>query len=368
MAPVTKWITALVLLAGGGLAAAFGAGSARLTTPPEPRPPGHAAPAPVPITSLSFDAAVGDASRLPRLRSLLIAVDDHLVEERYFHGTTAARTANIKSASKSIIATLVGIAIDRGHIRSPQEPIARYFPEYVQGNPVKGAITVEDLLTMRSGLETTSNRNYGRWVQSPNWVRHVLDRPVVDAPGGQMIYSTGTTHLLSAILTKATGTSTLAFGRAALAEPLGFTLAAWTRDPQGIYLGGNEMAMRPLDMLRVGQLYLNGGRHNGRQVVSEHWVRTSLEPRTVSRRSSEREYGYGWWIRTLSGQPVFYAWGYGGQFIFVVPSVRTVVVATSLAEPGTERRDHLSAVYQIVERHVIPIAATAVPAEPLPPE
>ena len=174
-----------------------------------------------------------------------------------------------------------------------------------------------------------------------------------------MIYSTGSTHLLSAILTKATGSSTLTFARSALGAPLGITFGAWTRDPQGIYLGGNEMAMRPRDLLRIGEMYLNGGRHNGQQVVSEGWVRASLEARTVSRRSSDRHYGYGWWIRTLADRPVFYAWGYGGQFLFLVPSLRTVVVVTSVSEPGSERREHLGAVYDLVERHIIPVAATA---------
>lgn len=309
---------------------------------------------------LVFDAALARAATLPRLRSLLITVDGRLAAERYFHGASAARATNIKSASKSIVATLVGAAIDRGHLRDVQQPIGRFFPEYLARQPAKAAITIEDLITMRSGLETTSNRNYGRWVQSGNWVRHVLDRPLVDEPGGRMIYSTGSTHLLSAILTKATGMSTLAFARQALGQPLGVSFDGWTRDPQGIYLGGNEMAMRPRDMLRVGELYLNDGRVGERQIIPADWVRTSIEPRTVSR-FGDREYGYGWWIRTLAGRPVFYAWGYGGQFIFIIPSVKTVVAVTSVSDPGTERREHLGAVYDLVEEDIIPVAAAAFP-------
>jgi CubicO group peptidase (beta-lactamase class C family) len=113
-------------------------------------------------------------------------------------------------------------------------------------------------------------------------------------------------------------------------------------------------------MLRIGQLYLDEGRYAGRQIVSREWVRTSIEARTVSR-WSQREYGYGWWIRTLADRPAFYAWGYGGQFIFIVPSVRTVIVATSVSEPGTERREHLRSIYDLVEQHVISVAAMAFP-------
>jgi CubicO group peptidase (beta-lactamase class C family) len=351
--------TAAVVVLGAVVLGAGLAGRQQLLPLPadfETAPP----PAPVPVATLSFDAALTEAATLPRIRSLLVAVDGTLVAEQYFHGAAAGRTTNIKSASKSNVSLLVGIAIDRGLIKSVHEPISRYLQAEVGRDPVKAGITIEDLLTMRTGLETTSNRNYGRWVMSPNWVRFVLQQPMEDEPGGRMIYSTGSTHLLSAILTRATRTSTLEFARSVLATPLGFTLSAWPRDPQGIYLGGNEMPMRPRDMLRIGELYLNGGRYDQRQIVSSGWIQESIVPRTTSR-WSERQYGYGWWIRTLAGTPVFYAWGYGGQFIFVAPSVRTVVVVTSVVEPGSERRDHLDAVYDLVERHVIAIARTAFP-------
>lgn len=307
---------------------------------------------------LSFDDAVRRAAELPRLRSLLISVDGTLIEEHYFRGASVARPANLKSASKSIMATLVGIALDRGHLGGVGDTIDRYFPEYLGDvtDPAKRRITLEDLLTMRAGLETTSNRNYGRWVQSQNWVRHVLRRPLVDEPGGRMIYSTGSSHLLSAIVTKAAGMSTLEFARRYLAKPLGISLGPWMQDPQGIYFGGNEMQLRPRDMLKIGELYLNCGEIDGQRVLSEEWVHQATIPRTQSRFSG-RSYGYGWWIRTLAGHRVFYAWGYGGQFIFVVPELLTVVVTTSLPDPARERREHLDAIYDLVEYGVIPVAA-----------
>jgi len=301
----------------------------------------------------SLSDSVARAAALPRLRSLLVSVDGQLVAERYFHGASAARTANLKSASKSIIALLVGIAIDRSVLKSVDQPIGPFFPQHLKGDPEKAAITIEDLLTMRAGLETTSNRNYGRWVASSNWVRHVLQQPFEDAPGGRMVYSTGSSHLLSAIITRASGLSTLEFARRHLGSPLGITIPAWTRDPQGIYLGGNEMHLRPRDLLEIGELYLNNGRVGTRQVVSEAWIRSSSEPRTTSRWSG-RSYGYGWWIREVANRDVVYAWGYGGQFAFVIPDLRTVVVTTSVADPGSERHEHLDAIYGLVEETVIP--------------
>ncbi len=179
--------------------------------------------------SASFDGAIKAAQTLPRLHSLLVSRRGELVFERYFHGARANRPANINSVSKAIVSALVGIAIERGLIESIHAPIAPYFPALLGSgaDAHKHEITIQDLLTMRSGLESTSNRNYGAWVQSNNWVRYTLTRRVLGPPGGQMIYSTGNTHLLSAILTRVSGGSTWDFARDALAEPLGISLPRW---------------------------------------------------------------------------------------------------------------------------------------------
>jgi CubicO group peptidase (beta-lactamase class C family) len=310
-----------------------------------------------------FEAAAKAASQLPRLKSLLVSHRGALVLERYFNGTRAAQLANIKSASKSVIAALVGIAIAKGHIRNANQPIAAYFPELAKDpEPKKRDITIEDLITMRSGLDSTSGRQYGAWVQSRNWVRYALSRPLVDDPGTRVEYSTGSTHLLSAILTKATKKSTWQFAQEELAKPLGFSLAQWPQDPQGIYFGGNEMLMTPRQMIRFGELYENGGRLGERQLIPKAWVEKADDGVGRSRWGSDREYGHGFWIRDFGRYKSFYAWGYGGQFIFVVPSVRLVAVTTSVAEPGSERRDHLDGVYDLMARYVIPVARTAYPS------
>ena len=306
------------------------------------------------------DRILERAARLPRLRSLLVSVGGELIEEHYFNGASARRSANLKSASKTIIAILVGIAIDRGYLEGVDQPIVDFFPdELAEAEPVKRSITIGDLLTMRSGLGTTSNRNYGRWVQSRHWVRHVLGRPLVDRPGGRMIYSTGSTHLLSAILTRASGMSTLEFGRRYLARPLDITLPPWTRDPQGVYLGGNEMALTPRAMLAIGNLFRRGGTGDGRQVISRDWIRESTIARTRSR-FSRRRYGYGWWMRTLAGHPTYYAWGYGGQFIFVVPDLDAVIVATSSPNPGAGRRNHRRELDELIDCDLVPAIRRAV--------
>jgi CubicO group peptidase (beta-lactamase class C family) len=174
-----------------------------------------------------------------------------------------------------------------------------------------------------------------------------------------MEYSTGNTHLLSAILTKASRTTTWQFANDALAAPLGFALAKWPQDPQGIYFGGNDMLLTPRQMLTFGELYLNRGRAKGRQVVPEPWIDRSFVPRARSY-WSEQEYGYGWWIRELGGHRAYYAWGFGGQYIFVVPDLELVVVTTSASTVAEDRRSHRRNVFDMVEYLIVePVSATA---------
>lgn len=305
-----------------------------------------------------YDSAVEVAAGMPRLNSLLISRGGELVLERYFNGYDGTRPVNLKSASKSVLSALTGIAIAEGHIAGVDQTLDAYFrAELGDAAGAKSGITIEDLLTMQSGLASTSNRNYGAWVLSPNWVQYVLDQPLESPPGLRMNYSTGSTHLLSAIITRATGRSTLEYARDVLAGPLGFHLPEWPRDPQGIYFGGNDMEMTPRQMLAFGELYLNGGRAGGRQIVPPGWVETSLRRHARSRRHHDRYYGYGWWIEQTAGFDTPYAWGYGGQFIVLVPDLDLVVVATSDSTPADNRRSHRRRLHEMIERHIIRPAA-----------
>jgi CubicO group peptidase (beta-lactamase class C family) len=316
-------------------------------------------------TGLARDPASPDLSRaattaaeLGQLHSLLVSWRGELVLEHYAPKFSRARLANIKSASKSLISALVGIAIARGLVKGVDEPIATYLPQLARAPAAKRAITIEDLLTMRSGLESTSGPNYGPWVHSRNWVQYALDRPLVAEPGTTMEYSTGTSHLLSAILTRASKMSTWQFAQTALARPLGFSLSRWTRDPQRIYLGGNEMLMTPRQMVAFGELYLNRGLVRGRQIVPAEWVDESCRPRTRSRWDPTREYGYGWWIQEVGGRRACFAWGHGGQYIFTFRDLDLVVVVTSSTAASEERHGYRQRLLQLIgEQVVTPIAA-----------
>ena len=307
-----------------------------------------------PLSAQSLDSAFERASQLPRLRSLIIAQDGRILGERYYHGASRSRTANVKSVSKSVISALVGIATAEGRLKGVQQTIADFFPAELRdsAHADKRRITIGDLLSMRAGLESTSFDGYGPWVTSANWVRAALARPIVADRGGPMIYSTGNTHLLSAILTKATGMSTLAYARRKLGAPLGIEIPAWPRDPQGIYFGGNDMRLTPRAMLAIGELYRNRGRVGRRQIVPDWWVDASFLVRAYSPFNGHG-YGWGWWSREAGDYRVHFAWGYGGQFIFIVPAIRATVVMTSDAEARREW-GHVDALHELLDRYVIP--------------
>jgi CubicO group peptidase (beta-lactamase class C family) len=285
---------------------------------------------------------LADAESLVPLETVIVSLGGEVVAQQGYRGNSVAEPTNIKSASKSIISALVGIAIDRGLIEGVDQPIAELLPDALHDDPDPrlAEITIGNLLSMQAGLERTSGSNYGAWVASPNWVRFALAQPFVDEPGGAMLYSTGSTHLLSAILTRVGGQPTLELARDWLSPLEDFSIAAWDRDPQGIYFGGNQMAMSPTSLLTFGELYRNGGlAANGERVLSEDWIAQSWEPRTNSRFTGD-QYGYGWFEREIAQEPVHYGWGYGGQMLYIVPDLELTVVMTSDENSPSGRTGH----------------------------
>ena len=314
------------------------AGTAQGAQLPPPSPP-------------DFDAAVKAAAELPRLHSLLVS----------HRGTSGARAllqrhdaptrlANVKSVSKSIISALVGIAIERRNIPNVREPIGTYFVElFAQpADAPKRRITIEQLLTMQAGLESTSSRNYGAWVTSRELGAFALSRELQDTPGTAWSTAPGNTHLLSAILTEGDRARVPGSTRKkSLAKPLGFSLAQWPQDPQGIYFGGNEMLMTPRQMVAFGELYLYRGRAGGAQIVPEHWIDDSFVPRGRSD-YGDQVYGYGWWMRELAGQQAYLRVGFRRAIHLRHPVAALVVVTTSSTATGEERRSHRRTIFDLL--------------------
>lgn len=288
------------------------------------------------------------------VQSLMIEKDNELVYEEFRNDIGRNTTTNIKSASKSILSLLVGIAIEEGFLEGTEQTLGEFFPGYFRENndPKKEAITLRNLLTMQSGLETTSFHNYGRWVISDNWVQFVLDQPMEEVPGGKMVYSTGTSHLISVILTRETGMSTRQFAEQYLFGPMDIRIGGWDRDPQGYYMGGNNMAISPHALLKIGSLILNCGEYNGRQLVPASWVEDSVQIYTHSN-YNDYDYGYMWWRRDTTGEKLIFAWGNGGQYIMVLPGKNAVISITSDVERSSGSRRYQRRIFQYLEDNLL---------------
>ena len=285
----------------------------------------------VPFAGRAFAQTPSDIrsriANMSQLHAILVQRGDEIIVAEAPRGPGLDRVANIKSCSKSIIGLLTGNAIAEGAIPSINATIGEVAPSIIPTHATPGVedLTIEDLVTLRAGLESTSGRNYGTWVNSDNWVSFALRRPMVASPGGRMIYSTGTTHILGVVLAVATGKSLLAQARAVLGQPLGIEIPSWTQDPQGYYFGGNQMAMTPRGILRIATLMRNQGRFDGDQIIPADWIDQSTRAHTRSPYSG-LAYGYGWF---LSRSGFIIARGYGGQIIAAHPEKDLAVAITS---------------------------------------
>lgn len=273
-----------------------------------------------------MQALIRDASKFERLRSLVVLEQGEVIVAKTFSGPDISAAVNIKSVSKSVLSAITGSAIERGVFDSVEQTLGELAPGLIPVGADRRVkqLSMENLLTMQTGLQRTSGPNYGAWVSSSDWVAYVLQRPFLANPGSQMFYSTGDWHVLGAVLSELTGQSLLTLSREWLGKPLNIDFAPWTRDPQGRYMGGNEMSLSPLHLAKFGQLYLD----HGGSVLSRDWVEKSLTPRTRSPWSGDA-YGYGWFIRDHNAPIYYYGRGFGGQFVFLLPSSQRVAVISS---------------------------------------
>ncbi len=296
-----------------------------------------------------------EAAKLERLHTLIVVHEGQEVLALDLENAGLDTPTNIKSLSKTVLAALVGIGIEKGVFEGTNQPVIETLGDRVPASATEGVerITLGHLLSLQAGLQRTSGRYYGPWVNSDNWVRHVLTRPFVDEPGGRMLYSTGSSHLLSAALTESAGRSTLALARDWLGEPLGIAIPAWGRDPQGIYFGGNNMLLSPRDLAKIGELYRNEGRVGDRLLFPEDWVSESWVERARSAYTDD-PYGYGWFQQPLAGEMGYYGRGYGGQVLYVLPALKLTVVMTSDPAPPSPGSSFLRRQFQLIEDHIIP--------------
>lgn len=308
------------------------------------------------ISTSTVDQIVKEARDIGTMNSIIVVQSDSTLIEDYWGRMRRGSTTNIKSASKSILSLLIGIAIEKGYLESVDQPIGPFFQDYFDTNPdaTKEAITIRDLLTMRAGLETTSSRNYGTWVTSRDWVKYILDQEMDGTPGREMIYSTGSSHLLSVILTRASGMSTRDFANRYLFRPLDITVGGWDRDPQGYFMGGNNMALSPRSLVKIGRLLMDMGVHDGEQLIPRQWILDSVSIYTKSN-YNDNNFGYMWWRRMVSDYHVIFAWGSGGQYMIMLPELDAIVAVTSDIDSVEPERGTRRDIFRFLEDQIIPV-------------
>ncbi len=274
------------------------------------------------------------------IHSIIIYKNGTIPLEVYFKPYNKNVSHNMKSTSKGVISALIGIALREGYIESLDESAFSYFPEYdVKSSGRKSDITLRDLLTMSSGLkweENSLNSMYTFFV-SKRIVKRVLNQPLVSEPGSKFNYNTGLTHLLSAIISKASGTSTLQFAERYLFQPLDIHNVQWKQDRDGFHIGGSELFLTPRAMTKFAVMYLDGGKYAGRQIVPKDWVTESTVTQMEGLFHGARvKYGYLWWVDIgnqlftyLDNEKNFLAMGVHGQRIYICKNLDAVVVITA---------------------------------------
>ncbi|MEM7333419.1 MAG: serine hydrolase [Chloroflexota bacterium] len=279
------------------------------------------------------------------VNSLLIWHDGEIIFEAYYQGTSETTMTPVYSVTKSVTSAMMGKAVSEDLIQI-DDPMLDYFPEFDQIDNLteqKQNITVADLLTMRSGLawdEVSATYGSGtnsvtNLTRSGNWLQYILDQPMATSAGGRFTYNSGVTMLLGGVLEAATGQTVETYTAEYLFQPLEINSWRWENTPQGQSNTGWGLSLQPRDMLKFGQLFLQNGEWNDEQIIPQAWIEQSTQPYTEV--DDEYNYGYQWWrfsddnpvVFNLDTNDVYFAWGFGGNFIFVVPHLDLVVVTTA---------------------------------------
>ncbi len=304
--------------------------------------------------------------------SVLVARHGTLVVEEYFYGFDRDTWHDMRSASKTVTSTLIGLAVQEGSLEGSGATALQYFPKYrryANWDERKAEITIRDLLTMSSGLDANdSDPNsvaaegaYQSQMRQPDWIKLALDAPMIAEPGSQPLYGGANPLILGGIIAEVVEEPVEWFAHRTLLGPLGIEHYKFFMDPTGVVYMGGGLHLRPRDMAKYGQLYLAGGIWRGRRILSEEWIRESWGKygRLAPLDRNGHQYGYLWWHhRYQVGDRIIEtveARGMGGQYIFVVPSLELVAVITS----GNYRTGKTRQPEEILRRFILPAALSA---------
>lgn len=319
----------------------------------------------------ALESAFSNAGELRNIRSLVVVRSGSVIQERYWVGDESY-LHHVRSVTKSVTSTLIGIAIDRGFISDVDARIVDYLPaRYLPLSADKHSITVRHLLTMTSGLAWDENDDWVAWTTSFDPVQFILSRPLETPPGSRFNYSTAASHILSAILREATGVDVLDFAQAELFNPLGFPRVLWQTDPRGYRFGGHGLQLRTEDSAKLGMLMLKGGIWDQQRLLTPSWIQQATNPQVELGASygpfSALHYGHLWWLDRSLEHDSYWAWGWGGQFVFCIPALQLVVAANHYYNvPYTQANGQEQAMLRLIVNQIIPAVTGEDPHRRLP--
>ena len=306
-------------------------------------------------------SAYASAGRIEGIKSLLVSRSGVLVTEEYFGSQAPDSLHDVRSVTKSVTSILVGIAIDKGYLQNVDQPIVDYLGSMTDAfDADRRKITIRHLLSMCSGFRWAGFgdwSDYGNWRNAADQGAYVLGRELAHRPGEQFTYNDAACHLLSIILSKASGMDTRDFADRFLFGPLGIGHRPWAVDKQAFRLGSVGLYLSAQDMVKLGRLCLQNGTFDGHEVVSEQWVATSTAEQISTGLSVPYGSGYGylWWVDRAGSHRVFYANGYGGQFIFVVPDLELVVTAACTWTVGDSlANENWGRILNVITKGIVP--------------
>ncbi|MFO7890602.1 MAG: serine hydrolase, partial [bacterium] len=310
------------------------------------------------LNSLMINSALSEMYGMSYYYSFLIIRNGYLVVEQYYNGRTKYVMDPIYSVTKSYISAVIGIAIEEGYIESIDSKLLDFFPEYTNEitDSSKFDITIRHLLTMTSGFDQDTNIS-DDVEHADNMIASILTSDLQSDPGSDFLYSTYGTHLLSGIIEKTTGKSTLVYTSESLLAPLGINAVMWSKDQNDVYFGGAGMFLTPRDMARLGYLYLKNGTLDEEQIIPSTWIEKSItNHRNYTTEWSEMEevgYGYLWWTGKLRGYRLFFASGLGGQSVIVFPELNMVIV-TTMDATYEEGSNQIQSFIHILDNYILP--------------
>ena len=285
--------------------------------------------------SANLDDAFNKASQIANIKSLVVWQNGNIIRESFFNKEGPDALHDVRSVTKSVISILIGIAIDKKIIPSVNQSINNYLsPLGYKLTEEQKSITIQHLLTMSSGFqwsELISVSEYNNWATAPNQVQYLLNRTLSSKPGEVFSYNSAALHLLSVILTQASGISTIDFANKYLFNPLETSITKWETDNQEFINGAAGLNITPYDMIKIGQLIINKGLYKNKRIVSEEWIENSTSPKISTNNATPYGTSYCccWWGGTISKYDYVFANGWGGQFIVIIPSLKLVVTATN---------------------------------------